>query len=404
MMDYTLFGESHGKAVGILLKNVPAGISVDEQFVAAELLRRAPHDDLSTSRREADQVEFLSGVFAGKTTGSPLVAILRNTDTKSEDYAELMNKPRPGHADYAAWVRYGGNNDYRGGGHFSGRLTAPLVVAGAIAKNYLQTCGVKVHAEIVDEENLRRRAEEAKADGDSVGGQIRCTVAGLPAGIGGADCETALESEISRHVFAIPAVKAIGFGAGERFAEMRGSEGNDPIRTDGKKIFMLTNNAGGISGGISNGMPITFTVTFRPTPSIAKTQQTVNLDTMENTEIAVKGRHDACVVLRAGAAVEAAAAIALCQLVAPQKKADLNDLRSELDLVDIKITELLGKRLEIAAEIGKVKQEQGLPIYDAAREAEVLRSRGDWLPEKREETERLFRLLMELSRGEQEKV
>ena len=403
MMDYTLFGESHGKAVGILLKNVPAGIPVDTDFIAAELLRRAPQGELSTSRREADKVEFFSGVFEGKTTGMPLVAIIRNGDTKSADYEPLRHTPRPGHADYAAFVKEKGFNDYRGGGHFSGRLTAPLVTAGAIAKTYLQTCGVEIYAEIVDEENLRRRAAEAKADGDSVGGQICCTVTGLPAGLGGPAYEQALESEISRHIFAVPAVKAIGFGAGESFAEMRGSEGNDPIRTDGKNVFMLTNRAGGINGGISNGMPLTFTVTFRPTPSIAKVQQTVDLETMTNTEIMVKGRHDACIVLRAAPVVEAAAALALCQLMEPEEQ-DLCVLRSELDAVDIKIAELLEKRLNIASKIGTVKKEQGLPICDAARETEVLRSRSEWLPEKREQTERLFRLLMELSREEQEKL
>lgn len=403
MMEYTLFGESHGEAVGILLKNVPAGIPVDDGFITEELLRRAPQGELSTSRREADEVEFLSGVFAGKTTGMPLVAILPNRDVNSADYESLHQSPRPGHADYAAWVKYGGCNDYRGGGHFSGRLTAPLVVAGTIAKTYLQTCGVEVRAEIVDKEELRRRSAEAKAAGDSVGGQIFCTVTGLPAGLGGPSYEQALESEISRHIFAVPAVKAIGFGAGESFAEMWGSEGNDPIRTDGKNVFMLTNRAGGINGGISNGMPLTFTVTFRPTPSIAKEQQTVDLETMTNTEISVKGRHDACIVLRAAPVVEAATALALCQLITPAEDS-LSALRGELDAVDMKIAELLEKRLEIAAEIGQIKKEQKLPIYDAVRENEVLHSRGDWLPEKRQQTERLFKLLMELSREEQGKV
>ncbi len=403
MMDYTLFGESHGKAVGILLKNVPAGITVEDDFIAAELLRRTPQGELSTSRREADQVEFLSGVFDGKTTGMPLAAIIRNRDTNSADYENLRHTPRPGHADYTACVKGKGFRDYRGGGHFSGRLTAPLVVAGAVAKTYLRSCGVEVHAEIVNEEDLRRRAAVAKAEGDSVGGQICCTVTGLSGGLGGPGYEQALESEISRHVFAVPAVKAIGFGAGEAFAEMRGSEGNDQIRTDGMNVFMLTNNAGGINGGISNGMPLTFTVTFRPTPSIAKEQQTVDLETMTNATITVKGRHDSCIVLRAEPVVEAATALALCQLVTPAEDS-LSALRGELNSVDIKIVELLERRLEIAKEIGEVKREQGLPIYDAVREEEVLHSRGDWLPEKRQQVEELFSTLMHLSREEQEKV
>lgn len=402
MMEYTLFGESHGKGVGVLLKNVPAGIPVDENFIAAELLRRAPEGITATGRHEVDNVEFLSGVFQGKTTGTPLVALLRNVDSKSEDYVNLQYTPRPGHADYTAWVKYGGCNDYRGGGYFSGRLTAPLVVAGALAKTYLKDCGVTICAQVVDEKNLRSRAKQAREHGDSVGGQIHCTVTGLSAGIGGPNYEEALESEISRHVFAIPAVKAIGFGAGERFAEMRGSQANDALRTDGKNIIMATNHAGGINGGISNGMPIDFTVTFRPTPSIAKEQQTVHLRTMTDTTIAVKGRHDACVALRAAPAVEAATALALCKLIEPEKK-ELALLREELDSIDIKLTSLLERRLELAAEIGQMKRELGLPIYDAAREREVLQSRGDWLPEKREQVEELFTTLMKLSREEQEK-
>ena len=402
MMEYIVFGESHGAAVGILLKNVPAGIAVDQEFIASELLRRAPHGELETSRHEEDQVEFLSGVFEGKTTGMPLVAILRNTDTQSKDYENLRHTPRPGHADYTAWVQSGGHNDYRGGGHFSGRLTAPLVVAGAIAKAYLKSCGVEICAEIVDEENLRRRAAEAKADGDSVGGQINCTVTGVPAGIGGPDVESALESEISRQIFAIPAVKAIGFGQGENFATMRGSEANDPLRMDGEKVVITSNHAGGINGGISNGKPIYFTVTFRPTPSIAKEQQTVNLETMTNTEIRIQGRHDPCIVLRAAPIVEAAAALALCRFLEPEK-ADLAALRGELDVVDYQITELLERRLHIAKKIGEIKQYQGIPVFDPVREKEVLRTRGEWLPEKREQVEKLFTTLMKLGREEQEK-
>lgn len=402
MMEYIVFGESHGSAVGVLLKNLPAGIAVDHDFIASELLRRAPRGALETSRHEADQVEFLSGVFEGKTTGMPLVAILRNTDTQSEDYENLRHTPRPGHADYTARIQSGGYNDYRGGGHFSGRLTAPLVVAGAIAKTYLKSCGVEIRAEIVDEENLRRRAAEAKADGDSVGGQITCTVTGLPAGIGGPDLDDALESEISRHVFAIPAVKAIGFGQGENFAVMRGSEANDPLRMEGEKVGITSNHSGGINGGISNGNPIHFTVTFRPTPSIAKKQQTVDLETMTNAEISIKGRHDPCIVLRAAPIVEAAAALALCRFWEPEKT-NLSALRGELDVVDYQMTQLLEKRLRIAKKIGQIKECQGIPVLDPAREKEVLHTRGEWLPEKREQVEELFTTLMKLSREEQEK-
>jgi len=402
VMEYTLFGESHGAAVGVLLKNLPAGIPVDDDFIAAELLRRAPQGALATSRRETDKVEFLSGVFEGKTTGMPLVAILRNTEANSGDYAALRHTPRPGHADYPAWVQSGGCNDYRGGGHFSGRLTAPLVVAGAIAKSCLRPLGVEIHAEIVEEEALRRRAAQAKAEGDSVGGQLRCTVTGVPAGLGGPDGENALESEISRQVFAIPAVKAIGFGAGEDFAAMRGSQANDPLRMDGDRVTLTGNHAGGINGGISNGMPIVFTVTFRPTPSIAKEQQTVDLEKRQDVTIAIQGRHDPCVALRAAPIVESAAALALCRFLEPAQ-ADLTTLRGELDVVDYQITELLERRLNLSEKIGALKKQQGLPVLDPMREAEVLRTRGDWLSEKRRQMEELFSTLMRLSREEQEK-
>ena len=187
MMEYTLFGESHGPAVGVLLQNVPAGLPVDDQLIQADLLRRRASGGLATGRHEADEVEFLSGVFQGKTTGDALVAVLRNRDVRSGDYAALKDTPRPGHADYAAFVRAGGHHDYRGGGRFSGRLTAPLTVAGSLAKTYLQTQGITVNARIVDEEALRQRAAEAREAGDSVGGRIRCTVTGVPAGLGGPD-------------------------------------------------------------------------------------------------------------------------------------------------------------------------------------------------------------------------
>ncbi len=257
MMEYTLFGESHGGVVGVVLEHVPAGIPVDEGFTAAQLLRRAPRGAAATARHETDEVAYLSGVFEGKTTGMPLVAVLRNGDVRPGDYEALRRLPRPGHADYAAFVRASGHQDYRGGGHYSGRLTAPLVVAGALALTYLKEKGIAVSAHVVDEENLRARAEEARKKGDSVGGQVACTVTGLPAGLGGPDYRDAVESEIARHVFAIPAVKALGFGSGEALASMEGSQANDPLRTDGERIYTTSNHAGGINGGVTNGMPVT---------------------------------------------------------------------------------------------------------------------------------------------------
>lgn len=400
MMDYTLFGESHGPVVGVLLRGVPAGLVPDTELIRADLLRRRARGELSTARREADEVEFLSGVFEGKTTGEPLVAVIRNGDVRPADYDALRTVARPGHADYTAFVKSGGCSDYRGGGHFSGRLTAPLVVAGGIAKSYLKGQDIEIKAQLIDEDALRVRAAAARSEGDSVGGQIQCTVTGLRPGIGGADWYAAVESEIARHVFAIPAVKAVGFGAGEAFAAMRGSQANDPFRTDGRRIVTATNHSGGINGGITNGMPVSFTVTFRPTPSIAKEQETVDFAAMENTTVSVTGRHDPCVALRAAPAVEAAAALALCQLMEPPAD-DLQALRLELDGIDAELTALFARRMDVSAEIGAWKKAQGLPVRDAVRETEVLHSRGDMAPDHRTEVETLYREILRLSREAQ---
>lgn len=402
MMEYTIFGESHGPAVGVLIQNIPAGLPVDGELIHADLLRRKASGALATGRHEPDEVELLAGVYQGRTTGDALVAVLRNRDVRSGDYAALRDTPRPGHADYAAFVRSGGCNDYRGGGRFSGRLTAPLTVAGSLAKTFLKTLNITVNAVVLEEEVLRRRAAEARENGDSVGGQIRCTVSGVPAGLGGPDWRDTVESEISRHVFAIPAVKAIGFGEGEGFAALHGSEANDAFRTDGSRVFTETNHSGGINGGISNGMDIVFTATFRPTPSIAKPQETVDLARMENTAVTVGGRHDSCVALRAAPVVEAAAALAICRLL-PADDGSLAGLRRQLDDVDEQMTALLARRLALAGEIGRYKAAQGLPVLDEAREKEVLARRGDLLPQRRQQVERLFRLLMAESREEQER-
>ena len=354
MMEYTVFGESHGPAVGVLIQNIPAGLPVDETLIRADLLRRKAFGELATGRHEPDEVEFLSGVYQGRTTGDALVAVLRNRDVRSADYAPLRDTLRPGHADYAAFVRAGGHNDPRGGGRFSGRLTAPLTVAGSLAKTFLKTIDISVNAEILGEKVLRKRAAEAREGGDSVGGQIRC------------------------------------------------SEANDPFYTDGSHIYTETNHSGGINGGVTNGMDIVFTVTFRPTPSIAKPQHTVDLRRMENTVLTVAGRHDSCVVLRAAPVVEAAAALAVCRLLPPDD-GTLAGLRRQLDDVDNQMTALLARRLSLAGEIGKIKAAQGLPVLDEAREAQVLAQRGDLLPQRRQQVERLFRLLMAESREEQER-
>lgn len=324
MIKYTIFGESHGKAIGVVLTGLTPGIELDEQAIAKEMARRAPGNDAtSTTRKEADKVEILSGIFEGKTTGTPLCAVIYNTDTHSKDYAQLKEFPRPSHADYTASVRYGGFADYRGGGHFSGRLTAPLVFAGAVAKQILAQRGITITSKVsllggVADPTLEQCQAlilAAKADLDSVGGAISCCVDGLMAGFGTPDLGENAEGIFAKHLFAVPGVKGVEFGAGFAFASMRGSEANDPFYMDGDTVKTKTNHAGGINGGITNGMPITFHVAMRPTPSIAKRQQTVSLREKTDAELIIKGRHDPCIVLRALPVIESAAALATCELL-----------------------------------------------------------------------------------------
>ena len=346
-MNYTIFGESHGPAIGVTLTGVPAGLELDWAAIEKDMARRAPgKSPLATARKEADQVQVLSGVFEGKTTGSPLCAMIANTDTRSADYTKTRDLARPGHADYPAHVRYQGFNDYRGGGHFSGRLTAPLVFAGAIAKQILAQRGITVGAHISsiygvndealeDWDTLKGVADkdfpvlndekgqemqeailEAKEEQDSVGGSIECGVFGLPAGYGSPDFGENAEGIFSQYLFAVPAVKAVAFGAGTAFSLMRGSEANDPLYVDEQgHVGAEQNCAGGINGGITNGMPLVFEVTMRPTPSIARTQFTIDMNRMEHAELELQGRHDPCVVPRAVPVIEAAAALAACQLL-----------------------------------------------------------------------------------------
>lgn len=346
-MKYTIFGESHGPAIGITLTGVPAGLELDWETIRFEMARRAPGKSaVTTARKEADEVQVLSGLFEGKTTGAPLCAVIENTDTRSKDYEKTKDLARPGHADWPAHVRYGGYNDYRGGGHFSGRLTAPLVFAGAVAKQILAQKGVYVGAHIssvygisdasmedwfslkevaakefpvLDDEKGEEMKEailEAKEDMDSVGGSIECAVFGLPVGLGDPDFGLNAEGIFSQYLFAVPAVKAVAFGAGVAFALMRGSEANDPLYVDDDGTVKGEQNcAGGINGGITNGMPVTFEVTMRPTPSIARTQFTIDMNKMENAELELTGRHDPCVVPRAVPVIEAAAALAACELM-----------------------------------------------------------------------------------------
>lgn len=333
----SIFGESHGAAIGVSIDGMPAGVSVDMERLQHFLDRRAPgRSRFTTARREEDRPEFLCGIRGGATCGTPITAIIRNRDTRSGDYSQMEDIPRPGHADYAARMRYGGNEDCRGGGHFSGRLTAPLCVAGGIFLQALEAEGITVRARILEiggnTEDPRGEIEKAMAEKDSVGGIIECVVNGMPPGIGDPIYD-GLENRISLAVFGIPAVKGIEFGRGFEAARLRGSENNDAFYFDGGTIKTRTNNHGGILGGISSGMPIVFRVAIKPTPSIGKEQDSIRYDTGENVKMTVQGRHDPCIVPRAVPCVEAAAAMAIYDLMAgeirPEREYRMEDRNNE---------------------------------------------------------------------------
>lgn len=345
----TIFGQSHSQAIGCVLDGIPAGIKLDVERIEAFMARRAPgKNKISTARKEADTPRIISGVVDGVTCGAPICAIIENSDTRSGDYDKLRSLPRPGHSDYAAFMKHNGFNDIRGGGNFSGRMTAPLCFAGAVCIQILESKGIHIGAHIssiaqiddcrfdavgVTKENLDSvkskplpvindsKGEEmiaaidaARSDGDSVGGTVECAVIGLPAGIGDPIFD-GIENQISRIVFGIPAVKGIEFGSGFDGSRLRGSENNDAFTCTNGEIKTVTNNHGGILGGITSGMPVIFRCAFKPTPSIAKQQQTVNLSTGENELFTVGGRHDPCVVQRAVPCVEAAAALAIADYI-----------------------------------------------------------------------------------------
>ena len=346
----TIFGESHGGAIGMVIDGIPAGTVIREEDIARHMARRAPgNDPTATARREPDRVRIVSGLFEGRATGAPLCGLIENTNTRSGDYAQLRARMRPGHADYAGSVKYAGFNDPRGGGHFSGRITAPLVFAGSIARALLAQRGIAIGAHIaaieqvqdtpfdpvqVDaatlerlqesrfpllnpgcEAAMRARVAEARADCDSVGGVIECAAVGVPAGIG-SPFFGSVESVVSQLLFSIPAVKSVEFGDAAWMARMRGSQTNDAMTFTGDaRVACLTNHNGGVTGGITNGMPVVFRVCVKPTPSIGRAQQTVDLTTGENTTLTITGRHDPCIVPRAVVVVESALAIALCELM-----------------------------------------------------------------------------------------
>ncbi len=333
----TIFGQSHSPAIGMTLEGLPAGLDVDMEALSAFMARRAPgRNAWSTPRKEADAPEFLSGLFEGHTCGTPLTAIIRNGDTRSKDYSLLKDVPHPGHADYTAEIRYNGFQDYTGGGHFSGRLTAPLCIAGGICLQLLKQNGMEVRARIRSIGNITDDSEfassvadkefpvvsdekgqemqaliaECKSKGDSVGGVVECIASGLPVGIGD-PMFGGMENRIASIVFGIPAVKGVEFGLGFEAAKRFGSENNDPYRMQNGKVTLASNNAGGILGGISTGEPIVVRAAFKPTPSIALPQQSISLSKGENQELVVPGRHDPCIVPRAVPVMEAAVAIAI---------------------------------------------------------------------------------------------
>lgn len=345
----SIFGESHGNAIGITIDGLPAGFSIDMDKIMMEMSRREPgKSSLSTPRKESDIPEILSGYFEGKTTGTPLCAIIRNSNTKSKDYSKLKDVMRPGHADYTGAVRYKGFNDYRGGGHFSGRITAPLVFAGAICKQILEVKGIIVSAHINSigkikdcsflesdisdellnsfkekelplintklEDEMRQEILSARSSGDSIGGTIECAILGVSPGIGDPFFDS-VESTLAHLMFSVPAVKGIEFGKGFDISKMRGSEANDEYYLENGNIKTKTNNNGGILGGITNGMPIIFNVAIKPTASIFKEQNTVNIVTMEETTLCIEGRHDPCIVQRALPVIEAVAAIGITELM-----------------------------------------------------------------------------------------
>lgn len=347
-INISIFGQSHGEAIGIVIDGIKEGFQIDMEAVNEELKRRSPgKNEFSTTRKEEDKPEILSGIFNGFTTGTPIAIIIRNTDTVSKDYSKTKDLIRPSHADYSAYVKYNGFNDYRGGGHFSGRLTAPLVFAGAICKQILEKEGIIIASHIkqigkikddyfnpldVDDEILKDLKNHTipllnkdikedmekeillyKNDNDSIGGIVEVYVKGLKAGVGEPYFDS-IESTISRLAFSVPSVKGIEFGLGFDFANIKGSLANDEFYIENGQVKTYTNNNGGINGGISNGMPIIYRAVIKPTPSIQKMQRSINIKTLQNENIEIQGRHDPSIITRALVVLEAITAIALLEL------------------------------------------------------------------------------------------
>lgn len=351
-VSVTLFGESHGAMIGAVLDGLAPAIKLDEELIRRRLEQRRPHGKTGTARREADAFQIVSGAFNGYTTGTPLTILIPNENAHSGDYAELFDTPRPSHADYAARCKYHGYEDARGGGHFSGRITAALVAAGAIAEGALAARGIRIGTHVARLHGICDRAfgdtgadverlsgllfptldeaagkamqaeiERAAYDGDSVGGVLETAVLGMPTGVGEPFFDT-LEGVLAHALFAIPAIKGVAFGAGFGFADMRGSEANDPFTTDGAHVATKTNNSGGINGGISNGMPITISCAVKPTPSIFREQTSVSLGEMKERSLTIRGRHDPAIIHRARPVVDAVTALVLADMLAQRYGTD----------------------------------------------------------------------------------
>lgn len=350
IVKVTVFGESHGPCIGFTMDGISAGIKINDEAIKHALDLRRPFGTISTSRVEKDEYEFISGVFNGYTTGSTLTVIIPNNDTKSKDYSELKIKPRPSHADYVAEIKYDGYEDYRGGGHFSGRIMAALVIAGSIAKEILEAKGIYIGSHLakvnsfedgklnntIEEikklnaskialvndnktDELIKLIESAKADGDSIGGIIESEVIGMPVGVGEPMFDS-IESVLAKLIFSVPAIKGVEFGLGFGFADKKGSEVNDEFKYENKKVVTTTNNNGGINGGISNGMPIIIRSAIKPTPSISKPQNTINLQEEKDDVLVISGRHDPCIVHRARIVIDSVIALGLLDLIC-QKEA-----------------------------------------------------------------------------------
>lgn len=441
-LTLSIFGTSHGPSIGMTLSGIPSEANINLDVLQEFMARRAPgNSPLSTSRKEPDTPKFVSGLRSGSsrnsrnltTDGSEIKAIIYNRDVKSSDYSKIANTPRPGHADYTAHVKYGGKADSRGGGAFSGRMTAPLCIAGGICKQLLEDKCIYIKASIHDihgnSNEPLSEIKKAQVLRDSVGGTISCTISGLAAGYGGPLFE-GLEGRIAEALYAIPAVKGVEFGAGFKSANMYGSENNDQFYYDEHGIVRTrTNNCGGILGGISDGMDIEFRVAVKPTPSIARQQHTIVYDSTEETEIEIHGRHDPCIVPRAVPCVEAAAALVIADIVLTgdsearnsaelleletmdpltshnKELADISSLRASIDELDGQLLQLIEKRLRIAESVAAYKIENKLEIVDSTRESALLdRVRSLSSDDLAELNEYIYRAIISASCKHQDKI